>query len=497
MHTRERTLSFTMACVIVAIGTTIATPIGAVNAAPASASVPISFKGQLDNNLVGGTWAILRRVPGRPERTVLGSGTILPTGTLAVSIPQLIDGSDYQFTLLATKPIDAGSGYTAIRVVGLPAASLSALPVIDFGAAASQTVARYRRGAAAGAPGCGEGCDDLIAVSRAEAVVAPVDPASVPTTGSTDPGTAATVTNQPTHPVPPGTTNPPTLAVPPCASTNSCGSPTRLVPPTQCTPYPDGSYDCIRAEYDIHGIEAFRGYSNRVAGDVSTFNVKEFNTQRWQNGLRLSSGPFQVNGTTDRTVGAGSSISWPVRGDCWDPPQPGDGPQCSYDGVEEKTGRDSWHWETDTHCSADGLCFDFELVYEISYDLGTETPVNWGPVDYYRFPSEIRGGLRGAWAAFQPGSVAELWLESTTETEFAASVSVNFPEGFGAVTFESSMRNQTTTRVTESHTLRPLPFIAWFYRYDDLGFPPPWRTEHWSCEFAAGYSGSPCLPNGS
>lgn len=260
--------------------------------------------------------------------------------------------------------------------------------------------------------------------------------------------------------------------------------------------------DKVLAARDIVGVAAFRGWWGRSQGVRNVFKVETGTTQRWQNGYRASAGAFGVSGTTDRYVakdnGGGQADTWPQRGDCWDPPAPGDDPVCSFIGFDTAYGRDTWRWEKHQHvnpaCSF-ATCVPFiyeeEHLNQRFYVGGTEQPGHFGPVSYYYKPSEIRAGQLGNWARYLPGSQLDTFLNTAVEYSNSASFSVSESESFtGEVSFTSSMVHQRSAKVTTTQKFRPaneLAFMDGYYRYD--GNHSFFQWEYWSCEWAPGWSG--------
>jgi hypothetical protein len=475
----------------------------------------LTFTVSVDSDVAGGHWALTTASgPDQALSVVLAEGDVPASGALSVQVPvtelQKSSTSDH-FTLRAIRVLDTGSALVATATVGLTASDIADGGTVDLGYAPSHTATTYATAAEAiAATSCGTSCgstDSTGTVTGGDSGLRMIDSdtslvdvlgeyrPSVGSTGSTG-STSATAMDLPGAPPPP---------VPPMIScedgTRPCGGLALPVPDQGCSNPGLGVTDCIVEAYDIPGVLAFRGNSNRSVGSKSFLRVETTNVQRWDDGFRLEAGPFNVSGSTEREKTAGGNDSFPLRGDCWNPPRPNDGPTCDVDGYLWNYGRDTWRWEKHLVVVCSGFtCTNFvqEILRELSYDGGTSPiliDLNNFRRGWYEPPADITTGARGSWADFLPGSETETFLDTSSQITAGAGIEITIPESFSAAEFRSSVTAQTTNKVIDNHKIRPVtetPFLGKLYRYD-WGYTS-FTHEFWSCEFAPGFAGAPCHP---
>lgn len=246
-------------------------------------------------------------------------------------------------------------------------------------------------------------------------------------------------------------------------------------------------------------MQTFRGYSAHVAGEDQTFDVVQSNTDKMDNGYRVSGGPFSVSGSTSISNQTGSDTVWPIRGYCWAGTTDPNG--CASDGSQSEFGNDSWRWEKHflTICGGAFGAFCSSSTYESLYDNVYDGGTIDGSADttgYYALPSQIKSGSKGDWAPYLPGAKVTLWLQRTSAYGNAFDVNVNFPDSAGSASFSASENYESNNKVTNHHEFMTINFLGDFYRYDNN--QSPWQAEFWSCDWAVGWTGgAPCLVNGS
>lgn len=488
---------------VVALAVTGIVMPGTAGAEPVAAPGFSSFSARFDGRLAGGVWSLTTHDTDAANGTaLLASGTVPADGAVTATVPSVaLAASDTgQFAIRAARVLQDSKADVGVRTVGVSLDQLGSDLRLDLGTAVTRQVVTYPSvEEAAAAATCGSACTadgsvpELPKPSRAKAAAAPK---------RLQPGQRGV--GRPETPVDEAGS----LA---CVAEDTCGLavevPTRN--PGECSFF--GALTvCTIAARDIAGVPAFRGWSGRYGGMTNTFSVEVGTSQKWDNGLRLKAGPFEVSGSTTRTVGAGGSDTWPLRGDCWSDSQYNQ-PPCSFPGHESKWGRDTWRWERNinTVCSSAGffpVCnsWEDENLFNKQYDGGTENG-NVTSANYNQRPSSIRAGTYGSWSEHLPGASRKTWMENAVSYGAAASISINFPESMGSATFSSSMTHQNTTKVTNDYAFRTgLPWFSsapgWpagtgkWYRYD---FGTSWQYEFFACEWAPGWTGGSCWDNGS
>lgn len=484
-------------------------------ATPTNAAQPtatLTFTAALDEDVAGGQWALTTTSGVEETVTVVLRSGDLPAGSVvSVEVPvaelQAATTSNH-FILRVYRVVDVASAYLATATAGLTPSAVAAGGTIDFGFVPSHFARTYASveealeatscGSSCGtapSPGVHTGGDSGLRMIDADTslVEALGDYRASAEPANDTAGALASATDLPGAPPPP---LPPTIS---CDdSTRPCGGFALPVADQGCSPG-IGFTDCIVEAYNIPGVLAFRGNSNRSAGSKSFLRVETTNVQRWDDGFRLEAGPFNVSGSTEREKTAGGSDSFPLRGDCWNPPAPNDGPTCDVDGFLWNYGRDTWRWERHLVFICSGFtCTNLveERLREFSYDGGTSPiliDLNNFRRGWYEASADIISGARGSWADFTPGSETETFLKTSTKITAGAGIEINFPESYGAAEFRSSITSQTTEKVIDSHKIRPVtetPFLGKLYRYD-WGYSE-FAHEFWSCEFAPGFIGAPC-----
>jgi hypothetical protein len=487
--------------------------------ASASSTGTLTFVVRVDENLVGARY-LLTTTSGADQLETVLLRTGFVTGAdqpLAISVPvaEAQRSTSNHFAIRLTKALDSSHALVATAIVGLLRDRVSSGGTVDLGTRTGRLTRTYATAEAAlAASSCGSSCaaprSTLRRPGSSLAQGAFGTPAPKPFRASapvlegraaTRAGSAESATQdlgvQPPPPTPPPIE---------CGSApfGPCGGPPVSSAERDCDPIGFlglGGQDCVVDAYEIRGVLAFRGNSYRPVGARSTFSVKEESVQRWDVGVRIAAGPFSVGGQTESEVAEGSTTTWPLRGDCWLPARPNDGPTCDPWGVVWAYGRDTWLWEKHLIVTCPfpfvGACiFDTEeRLRQYTYDGGAEDDWDEARFDlgWFEPPGDIMGDVRGHWARYAPGTLIERWAEEKVTESAGAAIAITLPESLGGATFESSVENQTLDRVTNTHQIRPtseLPFLGWVYRYD--WNYSPWKYEFWSCETAPGHPGGTC-----
>lgn len=476
----------------------------------------LTFSATVDAAVAGGQW-LLTTYGGADEELpiTLAAGDVPADGILAIDVPltAVTAATSRYFVLRALRALDHDHGRFASVSQGLLRDALVAGRIIDLGHA--------------------EAHDTLINEAQAALPTTPegtFDPGTVPQQSSGVP--VATIATAPTFggpsvPLAVGDTSPPqtqSVTLPPakidCDLAARCGGGddpltrrgnARSDQSAKCSTQWYGTNDCMDAYWDYHGIRAFRGHAVRPIGANNTFKVLNSNAQKWDNGYRTSAGPFRLDGSTTRQMTASQEDGWPERGDCWNPPTPGDR-NCATDATEAKWGRDTWRWERHRvyYCSYSPSGGQYcnsvtdERLRERSYDGGTETPSYGSPGNnfWYEQPSRVDAGAYGAHAPYFQDSDSKRSLENSVSYSNSAYLSINPPNGWGSAEFSSTMVNTTTRQTTNWIEFRnDLPWMGRWWRYDGgqaAGGTEPWQREFWSCEWTPGWTGgTDCWPWGS
>lgn len=408
--------------------------------------------------------------------------------------------------LVMSKRIDGSHRYLAVALEGPPAAQLAADHTITFSPSTATVAPVYPTIAAARAA---SGCATCKATTKPahQSAPAPGEPARVPMRAPGPArGTQTRHLAQPTASDPALTAGDtallPTPSVPTalCAVDNACGAATPVARnPGQC----DNNIglfsqtsNCTIDAQEISGVDAFRGFSDRVPGDTDTFKVHSDYQQQWDNGWRANAGPFGLNGHTSRQYGASFDITYALRGDCWTSNQPGDDTGlCDSTGTNDNMGQDSWRWEKHVLYECDlGGCgaTPYEILFNDSFDGGNDQLYLHDVTSEGKDPAQITAGTWGRWARYQPDTSLETRLQSSTTVGNGAEVSINFPSSYGGATWSSNVVDQAYNNIGNAYHFRGpgsgLPWMGYYYDYD--GNHSPWQYEYWSCEFAPGWIGA-------
>lgn len=493
------------------IMTTIAFPLpavadlGAVDAAPS-----FTFTQEVDRRLAGSDakWVLSTDVgPDGTIPLILSSGVMPKTGRHEVSIPlsEAAETTSLLFSLNIFGPTADGHRYQGGASEGIDRSDLTAGRSIAFRAPIVDRVPVYDSTAEAVH---NSGCSDCTesstpALPESELRVQPLLLA-VPEQGVLKPPDAPPLA-EPIAPLAPVV--PPTA----CESTNTCGQSQKVGASsaaagseTECsrgfgTPYPKV---CTIASRNIAVGAAFRGFPNRVPGDNDVFKVRRNNQQKWDNGYRVQAGPFSVNGSTKRTEDVGFDINYRLRGDCWDPPQPGDDVGfCDGIGYHNAVGDDTWRWRKREYSNCMFIIFvgercfgssTAEELFQTSFNGGSTTRYLYYLNGWGKRPSQIRNHTWGNKAVYVGDTTLETKRSSTVVVANGVAVSVTAPESYGSSTFTSSEETQTTNLIGNLTKFRGsgfgLPWGGNYLVYD--GGYSLFKYEYWSCEFAPGWIGA-------
>jgi hypothetical protein len=490
----------------------------AVSAVPSRGQTPsVEFRLNVPSaNFLGGSWSLFTQVGAGLTPTALAEGLVPTDGAISISIPTSTASTSAtnMFYLRVRKLVDATQAFVATKLEGLTSEQVSAGAYVNFGFESGELAAVEV------ALPCDPPCEPPIIpnvsvetepashLEQATAFTRPLidtlteasyiigEPPSpeIPVLGGQAPQTSvATLVPHTSAPVP-------SLPAQVCVDeSNPCGTPgEELLDAPQCYASPHGTGStCLVAARDIHYVKAFRGWSERIAGQYSTFIVEKSVTQQWQNGVRFRAGPFKVAGSTKRTSTLSIRDTWPRRGDCWGGNQYDVGP-CNDMGSNDRWGRDTWRWERWRTCSA-FFCTTDEVLFNRRYDGGTEQGpgVDWS--HYANNPANARAQHFGAVVQYIPGAQREKGLENSHTTGGSASVGVNF-SNWGSANFSSSMSVVNAQKILQIYQMRSdLPWFGngsntqvsgkWLV-YDN---GTQWRQESWTCEWKQGYTGGyPC-----
>lgn len=502
VSTRRFTAGFGAVALVLAVSSpAAATPTDLI---PEISATEIGFRVDFDPAVAGGEWRLTTHSsPDLAKIVTLATGTVPTKGTVFAKVPlaSVLASPHHNYLITAFKPTGKDVGQFAARDIGPSVAELVGGSLLEFGSAEAGAVATNRpMGLPAGTSAtCGavgeQSRSTMVPPSAENPGVQQATPGTTAHQRSAGKPTAggASASNAPDG----------GLGTPAAASVkDSCDGSKVVVAANStqaCELMPGGTGStCVLSSRVLPGQLAFRGNSERSQASLSTFKVNTEATQRWQNGLRYNSGAFSVSGTSSRSNSSGGTDAWPRRGDCFID----DGvqkyiPPCWADGRWRDGGRDTWYWERrqDRYFQS-GAVYDYERLFITSYDGGTEYVDFPGRVGYYGQPSGVKAGQHGSWARYSPGSTRETYNQSAVEHGRSVSISVNFPESLGSVTYESSMTHQRLEKVTNFYEFRgdlsafnhaapgwPAGQGSW-YRYDR---GTGWGFEHFSCEFAPGW----------
>ncbi|MGI8407697.1 MAG: hypothetical protein ACR2L3_04230 [Actinomycetota bacterium] len=472
----------------------------------------IMFTQEIDTRLAGSdaNWVLSTDIwPDATMPLILASGVMPTTGRLLqVSIPlsEAVKTTSSFFSLNIFGPIVDGHRYQSGASEGVDRSELTAGRSIAF---AEPVVDRVPVYASAEEAAHASGCNDCFpspspAIPESELTAQPLLMAP-PEQGIIEPPDAAL----------PGTglagASAPLVPPTACESTNSCGESQKVgsssaaaASGTECsrgfgTPY---TRVCTIASYNIAVGAAFRGFPNKVPGDNDVFKVHRNNKQKWDNGYRVNAGPFTVNGSTVRTEDVGFDINYRLRGDCWNPPQPGDDVgYCDGTGYHNAVGDDTWRWRKREYSSCLFILFfgescfgssTAEELFQTSFNGGSTTRYLYFKNSWGKRPSQIKNGSWGNKAVYVGDTTLETNRSSTVSNANGASISVNFPQSYGSQTFTSSEETQTTNLIGNLTRFRGsgsgLPWGGNYLVYD--GGYSLFKYEYWSCEFAPGWIGA-------
>lgn len=293
-----------------------------------------------------------------------------------------------------------------------------------------------------------------------------------------------------------------------CHYTTKCINPDE---PRPAPPPPSAGYNCTYegggqkrclVEEELYPMQvALRGFSQRPAGARTTFAVEREAVVHWEYGVRYGYGSFSAEGVVERGKTAGTEETWPLRGDCWEPADPGDD-FASCDGVggsRAATGTDPWVWQRWLReiCNPGCSATYYEVLRQKAWGGGTQSGLSEN-LYYYERPSAIRAGAYGVPSAYPPGSSVKRFTLESQRSYIGATFNINPSGSFGRGSFSANMTNKTLERVVNRVEFRnDIDWIAAWYRYDGGVDSQPWEREFFSCEFAPGWGGSPCWTYGS
>lgn len=259
----------------------------------------------------------------------------------------------------------------------------------------------------------------------------------------------------------------------------------------------------LLATRDIPGVFALRGYSTRIHGDDSTFSFASDYSQKWDIGVRVKAGPFEVGGGKVVLTGQSGTDTWPTRYDCIERPE---NHSCNWDargtaGTLWEASRDTWVWERWLYrsCSAGpSTCYDTyeERVFLDSFDGGTEwvedkngnAAVFSG--GYMAKPSQVRQGAFGRWAQYAAGAIRRVTRQSGSETYWGPAAHMKAGNSaWGVVTWSANFAEQNVSEVSNKHAFRDdKPYWGKSLVYDR----GQRRREYWTCEWSRGWTGGSC-----
>ena len=255
--------------------------------------------------------------------------------------------------------------------------------------------------------------------------------------------------------------------------------------------------DCTTASSQTN-LDTFRGWSNRVPGDAVQPSEDYSYTETLDIGYRVQAGPFSISGGKDSEYTSGGTINFAFRGDCWNPPQPGD--NCSSFGGYgwwSHWGQDLWRWEHHTidHCDvSDCYSSDYELVWDVANSGGNDTSQQNALNGEGERPLDVKNGADGAAGHWNPDTGTQTkYLETSTKYSFAASFELSWNKAFGgSVKFDASASDKTYRKFYNAITLRGpntgLPWMGGWYDYDG-NYTPHWGWDFWTCYYRPGWSG--------
>jgi hypothetical protein len=468
----------------------------------------VTFTVRADSALVGANW-LLTGYDTDDEQlpTAVASGVVSAAGplTFTVGLTALTSLTTAYYEWSALRGIDNAHGVLAIRTTGIARAALVTDAVIDLGTAISHDVPV--NAAADAVPTTPGGYEDTNTAPSPWA------------TGSTSAApTRQTVQGPGIAPLPPTTIRPDTGV----ADDQTSGLIDTVKLSKQCKfqicnddapPHPagggagykctwlgGGAKDCIVDDQMYPLTSALRGFSQRPNGARDTFVATVKTGQDWDTGTRYKAGPFEVSGKVHRERSGTLDETWPLRGDCWSPDQPGDdeGRCDGVGGTVAALGSDPWVWERHERQSCAPSCVS--TYYEVLRQDGSGGGEQWGSRDnlyYNETPSAIAAGAYGHVGRYPPGAGVQRLVLASERTYIGASFNINPSGGYGSGGFDAGMTTTTLTEVQNRIEFRSdLPFMYQWWRYDCGCDANEWEREFYSCEFSEHYFGA-CNEYGS